>query len=235
MEKKRRVLLKLSGEALSGDKGFGFDEETIKGVGLQIKRALDEGIEIAIVTGGGNFWRGANTDAVERVKADQIGMLATAMNCLFVSSLFKKLGMDTVVFCSFDIAGAVKLFNFDDVEDALEAGKVVFFAGGTGHPYFTTDTGVVLRAIEMHADELLMAKSVDGVYDKDPVKYPDAVKYESVTLDEMVEKHLRVIDIAASALALDNRMPMAVFGLDGEDAIYKALKGEITGTRITAG
>lgn len=233
MSDKRRVLLKLSGEALAGEKGHGFDVDVIKVVGLQVKRALDEGIQIAIVIGGGNFWRGANSDAVERVKGDQIGMLATAMNALFVSSYFKSLGMETSAYCSFDINGVLKVFNYDDVNSDLESGKVVFFAGGTGHPYFTTDTGVVLRAIEMKADEILMAKHIDGVYTGSPTTDPTAVKLDSITIEEMVDKRLQVIDTAASALCLDNRMPMMIFALDEEDSIYHAMKGETNGTRIT--
>ncbi len=231
--KRRRVLLKLSGEALAGDRHTGFDEDTVRAVGEQIKRAQSDGVEIAVVIGGGNFWRGRSSKDIERVKADQIGMLATAMNCLYVSSLFESMGMKTAVFCSFEIGGTVPLFSYDAAEAALAEGRIVFFAGGTGHPYFSTDTGVVLRAVEMHADEILMAKAIDGVYDSDPAKNPNAVKYDTITIEEMVEKRLAVIDLAASALCLDNRMPMAVFGLDGEDSIYKALKGDISGTRIT--
>ena len=232
MGDKRRVLLKLSGEALALPAG-GYDEAKVRGVGEQIRRALDEGVEIAIVIGGGNYWRGRSSKDIERVKADQIGMLATAMNCLYVSSLFESMGIRTAVYSAFEIAGVIPEFNYDDAEAALLQGKVTFFACGTGHPYFSTDTGVVLRAIEMHADEILMAKSIDGVYDKDPGKNPDAVKYDYITIEEMVDKRLQVIDLAASALCLDNRMPLAIFALDGEESIYKALKGEITGTRIT--
>jgi len=233
MTNKRRVLLKLSGEALSGENGHGFDEDTVRVVGEQIKRAQAEGIEIAVVIGGGNFWRGRSSKNIERVKADQIGMLATAMNCLYVSSLFESMGMPTAVFCSFEIGGTIPIFEYDKVVQALSDGKIVFFAGGTGHPYFSTDTGVVLRAIEMHADEILMAKAIDGVYDKDPVKNPDAKKYDTLTIDEMVDKRLMVIDLAASAIALENRMAMAVFALDQPDGIYNALMGRVSGTRIT--
>jgi len=233
MDKKRRVLLKLSGEALAGSNHTGFDEDTVRGVGKQIRKAVEEGTELAIVIGGGNFWRGRSSKSINRVKADQIGMLATVMNCLYVSSLFQSMGMETEVFSAFEIGGVTRLFSLDDAEAALKAGKVVFFAGGTGHPYFSTDTGVVLRAIEMEADEILLAKAIDGVYDKDPGKNPDAKKYDFVTIEEMVDKRLQVIDLAASILCLENRMPLAVFGLEGEDSIYNALKGTITGTRVT--
>ncbi len=229
----RRILLKLSGEALAGPAKTGFDEETVRKVGQQIKRAYDEGLQIAVVIGGGNFWRGRSSDAIDRVKADQIGMLATVMNCLYVSTLFDSLGMKTEVFCAFEVGGIVKLFDYDAVEKALSDGKVVFFAGGTGHPYFSTDTGVAVRAVEMKVDEILLAKAVDGVYDKDPKVYPDAVKFDTIPIDEVVARKLQVIDLAAAILCMENRVPMAVFGLAGEDSIYNAICGNITGTRIT--
>ena len=160
-------------------------------------------------------------------------MLATVMNCIYVSSLFTYLGMETEVFSAFTIGGVTRLFSKDEAYAALNAGKVVFFAGGTGHPYFSTDTGVVLRAIEMEADEILLAKAIDGVYDSDPKVNPDAKKFDTITIEDVVEKRLQVIDLAASILCLENRMPMAVFGLEGEDSIYQAMKGNITGTRVT--
>lgn len=233
MDKQRRVLLKLSGEALAGEKKTGFDEETVRAVAAQVKKSVEEGVQVAIVIGGGNFWRGRSSKAIDRVKADQIGMLATVMNCIYVSSLFTYLGMETEVFSAFTIGGVTRLFSKDEADVALNAGKVVFFAGGTGHPYFSTDTGVVLRAIEMEADEILLAKAIDGVYDSDPKVNPDAKKFDTITIEDVVEKRLQVIDLAASILCLENRMPMAVFGLEGEDSIYQAMKGNITGTRVT--
>ena len=233
MDKQRRVLLKLSGEALDGEKKTGFDEETVRAVAAQVKKSVEEGVQVAIVIGGGNFWRGRSSKAIDRVKADQIGMLATVMNCIYVSSLFTYLGMETEVFSAFTIGGVTRLFSKDEADAALNAGKVVFFAGGTGHPYFSTDTGVVLRAIEMEADEILLAKAIDGVYDSDPKVNPDAKKFDTITIEDVVEKRLQVIDLAASILCLENRMPMAVFGLEGEDSIYQAMKGNITGTRVT--
>ena len=233
MDKQRRVLLKLSGEALAGEKKTGFDEETVRAVAAQVKKSVEEGVQVAIVIGGGNFWRGRSSKAIDRVKADQIGMLATVMNCISVSSLFTYLGMETEVFSAFTIGGVTRLFSKDEADAALNAGKVVFFAGGTGHPYFSTDTGVVLRAIEMEADEILLAKAIDGVYDSDPKVNPDAKKFDTITIEDVVEKRLQVIDLAASILCLENRMPMAVFGLEGEDSIYQAMKGNITGTRVT--
>ncbi|MEI3239423.1 MAG: UMP kinase [Lachnospiraceae bacterium] len=233
MDKQRQVLLKLSGEALAGEKKTGFDEETVRAVAAQVKKSVEEGVQVAIVIGGGNFWRGRSSKAIDRVKADQIGMLATVMNCIYVSSLFTYLGMETEVFSAFTIGGVTRLFSKDEADAALNAGKVVFFAGGTGHPYFSTDTGVVLRAIEMEADEILLAKAIDGVYDSDPKVNPDAKKFDTITIEDVVEKRLQVIDLAASILCLENRMPMAVFGLEGEDSIYQAMKGNITGTRVT--
>ena len=233
MDKQRRVLLKLSGEALAGEKKTGFDEETVRAVAAQVKKSVEEGVQVAIVIGGGNFWRGRSSKAIDRVKADQIGMLATVMNCIYVSSLFTYLGMETEVFSAFTIGGVTRLFSKDEADAALNAGKVVFFAGGIGHPYFSTDTGVVLRAIEMEADEILLAKAIDGVYDSDPKVNPDAKKFDTITIEDVVEKRLQVIDLAASILCLENRMPMAVFGLEGEDSIYQAMKGNITGTRVT--
>ena len=233
MDKQRRVLLKLSGEALAGEKKTGFDEETVRAVAAQVKKSVEEGVQVAIVIGGGNFWRGRSSKAIDRVKADQIGMLATVMNCIYVSSLFTYLGMETEVFSAFTIGGVTRLFSKDEADAALNAGKVVFFAGGTGHPYFSTDTGVVLRAIEMEADEILLAKAIDGVYDSDPKVNPDAKKFDTITIEDVVEKRLQVIDLAASILCLENRMPMAVFGLEGADSIYQAMKGNITGTRVT--
>ena len=198
MDKQRRVLLKLSGEALAGEKKTGFDEETVRAVAAQVKKSVEEGVQVAIVIGGGNFWRGRSSKAIDRVKADQIGMLATVMNCIYVSSLFTYLGMETEVFSAFTIGGVTRLFSKDEADAALNAGKVVFFAGGTGHPYFSTDTGVVLRAIEMEADEILLAKAIDGVYDSDPKVNPDAKKFDTITIEDVVEKRLQVIDLAAS-------------------------------------
>ena len=233
MGTRRRVILKLSGEALAGENRFGFDEATVRGVALQAKAAVEEKVELAVVIGGGNFWRGRSSRDIDRTKADQIGMLATVMNAIYVSEIFRACGMKTEIFTPFVCGSMTKLFSKDEAGAALEAGKVVFFAGGTGHPYFSTDTGIVLRAIEMEADEILLAKAVDGVYDSDPAKNPDAKKYDTISIDEVVEKKLGVIDLTASALCADNRVPMAVFGLNGKNSIYRALKGEISGTRIT--
>ncbi|MCI6676933.1 MAG: UMP kinase [Clostridiales bacterium] len=234
MEKKRRVLLKLSGEALAGEKKTGFDEATVKEVARQVKLSVDQGVEVGIVIGGGNFWRGRSSDAIDRPKADQIGMLATIMNCIYVSEIFRSTGMQTEIFTPFICGSMTKLFSKDEANAAFQAGKVVFFAGGTGHPYFSTDTGIVLRAIEMEADIILLAKAIDGVYDSDPAKNPDAKKYDEISIQEVVDHRLAVIDLTASIMCLENHMPLAVFGLNEENSITNAMNGIITGTIVTA-
>lgn len=228
----RRILLKLSGEALAGDKHMGFDEETVRGVALQVKKLVDEGYEIGIVTGGGNFWRGRSSENIDRTKADQIGMLATVMNCIYVSEIFRSVGMKTAILTPFECGSFTKLFSKDRANKYFEHGMVVFFAGGTGHPYFSTDTGVVLRAIEVDAEVILLAKSIDGVYDSDPKQNPDAKKYDEVTIDEVIEKNLQVVDMTASILARDNRMPMWVFGLNEENSIVNTMSGKFNGTKV---
>lgn len=229
----KRILLKLSGEALAGDKKTGFDEETVRKVALQVKELTDSGIEVGIVTGGGNFWRGRTSENIDRIKADQIGMLATVMNCIYVSEIFRSVGMKTAVLTPFECGSFTKLFSKDRANKYFSRGMVVFFAGGTGHPYFSTDTGVVLRAIEVEAEVILLAKSIDGVYDKDPKTSQDAKKYDSITIDEVIEKNLQVVDMTASILARDNKMPMWVFGLNEENSIVNTVNGKFTGTRVT--
>ena len=229
----KRVLLKLSGEALAGDKKTGFDEATCIGVAKQVKQIVDQGIQVAIVTGGGNFWRGRTSENIDRTKADQIGMLATVMNCIYVSEIFRSVGMKTAVLTPFECGSFTKLFSKDRANKYFSRGMVVFFAGGTGHPYFSTDTGVVLRAIEVEAEVILLAKSIDGVYDKDPKTSQDAKKYDSITIDEVIEKNLQVVDMTASILARDNKMPMWVFGLNEENSIVNTVNGKFTGTRVT--
>ena len=229
----KRILLKLSGEALAGDKKTGFDEETVRKVALQVKELTDSGIEVGIVTGGGNFWRGRTSENIDRTKADQIGMLATVMNCIYVSEIFRSVGMKTAVLTPFECGSFTKLFSKDRANKYFSRGMVVFFAGGTGHPYFSTDTGVVLRAIEVEAEVILLAKSIDGVYDKDPKTSQDAKKDDSITIDEVIEKNLQVVDMTASILARDNKMPMWVFGLNEENSIVNTVNGKFTGTRVT--
>lgn len=234
MEKARRVFLKLSGEALAGPAGRGFDEDTVKAVAAQVVPSVRDGIQIGVVIGGGNFWRGRQSNAIDRTKADQIGMLATVMNCIYVSEIFRSAGMETEIFTPFSCGAMTKVFSKDEAERCFREGRVVFFAGGTGHPYFSTDTGIVLRAIEMEADVILLAKAVDGVYDSDPRENPQAVKYDTVSIEEVIEKKLAVVDLTASIMCMEHRMPMAVFGLGEKDSIGNALKGRITGTLVTA-
>lgn len=229
----KRILLKLSGEALAGDRKTGFDEPTVVRVAEQVKRLTDDGIQVGVVIGGGNFWRGRSSDSIDRTKADQIGMLATVMNCIYVSEIFRSAGMMTSILTPFEIGSMTKLFSKDRANKYFGKGQVVFFAGGTGHPYFSTDTGVLLRAIEVDADVILLAKAIDGVYDSDPKSNPDARKYDELSIDEVVEKKLQVIDLTASIMAMENRVPMIVFGLDEENSIVRAAKGEKIGTRIT--
>lgn len=228
-----RVLLKLSGEALAGEKKTGFDEETVLGIASQVKELVREGVQIAVVTGGGNFWRGRSSQNMDRTKADQIGMLATVMNCVYVSEIFRSRGLKTRVMTPFECGSFTQLFSKDAAVDALNAGEVVFFAGGTGHPYFSTDTATLLRAIEIEADRILLAKSIDGVYDDDPKDNPDAKKYQTVSIDEVIEKNLKVVDMTASILAKENRMSMYVFGLNEENSIVRAARGTIDGTKVT--
>lgn len=229
----RRILLKLSGEALAGDKKTGFDEETVRRVALQVKQLADDNIQTGIVIGGGNFWRGRTSENIDRTKADQIGMLATVMNCIYVSEIFRSVGMKTSILTPFTCGTFTELFSKDEAVRRLEEGQVVFFAGGTGHPYFSTDTGVVLRAIEVEAEVILLAKAVDGVYDDDPNKNPDAKKYTEVTIDEVIAKNLQVVDMTASILARDNKMPMWVFGLNEENSIVNTVKGRFNGTKVS--
>lgn len=229
----KRILLKLSGEALAGDKKTGFDELTVKGVALQIKQLVEDGIQVGIVIGGGNFWRGRSSESIDRTKADQIGMLATVMNCIYVSEIFRSVGMMTNILTPFECGSFTKLFSKDRANKYFEKGQVVFFAGGTGHPYFSTDTGVVLRAVEVEADVILLAKAIDGVYDSDPKINPEAVKYDEITIDEVVAKNLQVMDMTASILARDNKMPMWVFGLNEENSIVNTVKGNFSGTKVT--
>ena len=219
----KRVLLKLSGEALAGDKKTGFDEATVQGVAAQVKAVMDEG----------NFWRGRSSNAIERTHADQIGMLATVMNCIYVSEIFRSQGMKTEIMTPFTIGAFTTLFSKDAAVAALEAGKAVFFAGGTGCPYFSTDTATVLRAIEIESEMILLAKSVDGVYDDDPKSNPNAKKYKEISIQDVVRDGLGVVDGAAAVMAKENKMPMLVFGLNEENSIIRAAHGIIDGTVVT--
>ena len=229
----KRVFLKLSGEALAGPKKTGFDEDTVKEVARQVKLSVDAGVQVGIVIGGGNFWRGRTSDAIERTKADQIGMLATVMNCIYVSEIFRNAGMDTAILTPFACGTMTKLFSKDRANKYFNEGRVVFFAGGTGHPYFSTDTGITLRAVEMDADCILLAKSIDGVYDSDPAMNPAAKRYDTISIQEVIDKKLAVVDLTASIMCMEHRMPMAVFDLNEKDSIANAMRGKINGTIVT--
>ena len=229
----KRIMLKLSGEALAGEKKTGFDEDTVRMVALQVKQLVDDGMEIGIVIGGGNFWRGRSSENIDRTKADQIGMLATVMNCIYVSEIFRSVGMNTAILTPFECGSFTKLFSKDRANKYFAKGMVVFFAGGTGHPYFSTDTGVVLRAIEVESEVILLAKSIDGVYDSDPKVNPNAKKYDTISIDEVIAGNLQVVDMTASILARDNKKEMWVFDLGEKDSIVNTLKGKFNGTKVT--
>ena len=229
----KRVLLKLSGEALAGEKHTGFDEATCIQVAKQVKAVMEEGIQTGIVIGGGNFWRGRTSENIDRAKSDQIGMLATVMNCTYVSEIFRSVGIRTKIFTPFMCGPMAELFTKDAALECLERGMAVFFAGGTGHPYFSTDTTTTLRAIEIEADMILLAKAVDGVYDSDPKLNPKAKKYGELSIQSVIDQKLGVMDLTASIMCMENRMPMLVFGLNGEDSIIRAVRGEAAGTKVT--
>ena len=229
----KRILLKLSGEALAGDKKTGFDEETVRNVALQVKQLCDHGTEVGVVIGGGNFWRGRTSENIDRTKADQIGMLATVMNCIYVSEIFRSVGLKTAILTPFECGSFTKLFSKDRANKYFGKGMVVFFAGGTGHPYFSTDTGVVLRAVEVDADGILLAKAIDGVYDSDPKTNPGAVKFNEISIGEVIDRQLKVVDLTASILAMENGMPMYVFSLNEENSIVNTIYGKFNGTKVT--
>lgn len=229
----KRVLLKLSGEALAGDRKTGFDEPTVTKVAKQVKTLVDQGMEIGIVIGGGNFWRGRSSENIDRTKADQIGMLATVMNCIYVSEIFRSVGIRTAVMTPFACGAFTELFSKDRVKEYFSKGVVTFFAGGTGHPYFSTDTATVLRAVEIEAEVILLAKSIDGVYDSDPKDNPAARKFDEISIQEVIDRKLGVVDMTASILCMENHMPMLVFGLNGEDSIVNTVNGTLNGTKVT--
>lgn len=233
MKEYKRVLLKLSGEALAGDKKTGFHEDTCIKVAKQVKTLVEEGTQVSIVIGGGNFWRGRSSETIDRTKADQIGMLATVMNCIYVSEIFRYVGIDTKVFTPFFCGSMTQLFSKDDVISLMNSGGVAFLAGGTGHPYFSTDTATVLRAVELDCDIILMARAVDGVYDCDPNINTNAKKYDKISIKEVLDKKLGVIDLTAACLSIDNKMPMLIFGLSEENCIVKAAQGKSNGTIVT--
>ena len=232
--KYRRVLLKISGEALAGGKGSGLDFEMIGTVCDVIKECLDMGVQVGLVIGGGNFWRGVKNGSgkMQRSHADAMGMLATVMNAIAVADVLTQYGMDARVLTAVEINKYAEYFTRDLADRYLNEGKVVLFAAGTGNPYFSTDTGAVLRGVEIEADAILMAKNVDAIYSADPAKDPNAVRYTQLTYAEALAKNLKATDITAMALAMDNDMTMVCFGLDEENSIVRVVRGEAIGTTV---
>lgn len=233
MAEYRRVILKLSGEALMGG-GSGYDNDLIGNIAEQVKEIRESGSSVGIVIGGGNYWRGRESSGIDRTKADQIGMLATVMNCIYVSEIFRNHGLKTKILTPFAVGTMTSLFSKDLAVSLLEAGTVVFFAGGTGHPYFSTDTGIALRAAELDADAILLAKNIDGVYTADPKVDPQAKRYDRISIKEVVEKELGVIDLTASVMCMENHIPLMIFDLKEKNSIVNAMTGHLNGTLVTA-
>ena len=237
--KYKRILLKVSGEALgektaAGD-GFGLDFTKINAVCASIKECVDMGVQVGLVIGGGNFWRGIKNGSgkMQRSHADAMGMLATVMNAIAVADALEEHGMDARVLTAVEMHKFAEYFTRDTANRYLNEGKVVLFAAGTGNPYFSTDTGAVLRGVEIEADAVLMAKNIDGIYSADPHKDPTAVKFDTLTYAEVLEKGLKATDVTAMALAMDNNMPMVCFGLAEENSIIRVVRGEAIGTTVT--
>ena len=237
--KYKRILLKVSGEALGektaqGD-GFGLDFKKIGEVASAILECVEMGVQVGLVIGGGNFWRGVKngTGKMQRSHADSMGMLATVMNAIAVADVLEQYGMDARVLTAVEMNKFAEYFTRDTANRYLNEGKVVLFAAGTGNPYFSTDTGAVLRGVEIEADAVLMAKNIDGIYSADPKKDPTAVKFDSLTYNEVLEKGLKATDVTAMALAMDNNMPMVCFGLEEENSIIRVVRGEAIGTTVT--
>ena len=230
----KRVLIKISGEALAGDKKTGFDFDFVSKVCESVRACTAMGAQVGIVIGGGNFWRGVKDGAgkVERVSADRMGMLATAMNCLAVADVFKQQGADARVMTAVDIQGVGERYDTRKSIEYLEKGSIVLFACGTGQPFFSTDTAAVLRAAEIHADAILLAKNIDGVYSDDPKTNPDAVKFDRISYDEVLARHLAVMDTTATSLAMDNDIPVIVFALAQPENLQRVLGGEEIGTTV---
>ncbi len=230
----KRVLIKISGEALAGDKHTGFDFAFVSQVCETVKTCTELGVQVGIVIGGGNFWRGVKDGAgkVERVSADRMGMLATAMNCLAVCDVFRQLGADARIMTAVDIQGVGERYDTRRSIEYLEQGSVVLFACGTGHPFFSTDTAAALRAAEIGADAILLAKNIDGVYSDDPRSNPEAVKFDQISYDEVLARRLAVMDSTATSLAMDNGIPVIVFALAEPDNIRRVLCGEKIGTTV---
>ena len=237
--KYKRILLKVSGEALgektaAGD-GFGLDFHKINAVCASIKECVDMGVQVGLVIGGGNFWRGVKNGSgkMQRSHADAMGMLATVMNAIAVADALEEHGMDARVLTAVEMHKFAEYFTRDTANRYLNEGKVVLFAAGTGNPYFSTDTGAVLRGVEIEADAVLMAKNIDGIYSADPHKDPTAVKFDHLTYAEVLDRGLKATDVTAMALAMDNNMPMVCFGLAEENSIVRVVRGEKIGTTVT--
>ncbi len=229
----KRALIKISGEALSGDKGFGLDDVTIKAVVEQIKKVRNEGIDVGLVIGGGNFWRGKQHDStMDRSAADHMGMLATIMNAIAMQDALEAAGISARVQTALTITRIAEPYILRKALRHFEKGRVVIFAAGTGNPFFSTDTAASLRAAEIHADVLLLAKNIDGVYDSDPKKNPNAKKYDDITYKDVIAQGLQAMDTTAITLCMDNNIPIVAFGLKEKDSILRAAKGEKIGTLI---
>lgn len=230
--KYKRILLKLSGEALAGERGVGLDFDVITPICESIKKCVELGAEVAIVVGGGNFWRGRSSGQMDRTKADHMGMLATVINAIAVCDTLEHLGVEARVQSAIAMPEVAELFIKDKAVRHLKKGRVVVFGGGIGSPYFSTDTTSSLRAIEIGADVVFKATMVDGVYDKDPHKYDDAVRYDELTFKDVLEKELGVMDSTSAAMCRDNGMPVLVFSLEDPDNIVRAITGENIGTIV---
>ncbi|MCG4578991.1 UMP kinase [Clostridium cochlearium] len=230
--KYKRIMLKLSGEALAGENGYGLDFEVVKRISKEIKELVDMGVEIGAVVGGGNIWRGRNGEEMDRTTADYMGMLATCINALALQDSLEQLGVNTRVQTAIEMKEVAEPFIRRRAMRHLEKGRVVIFAAGTGNPYFSTDTTAALRAAEIEADIILLAKKVDGVYDKDPHKYKEAQKFENLTYIDVLDQGLQVMDSTATSLCMDNDIPILVFALDAPGNIKRAISGEKIGTIV---
>ena len=232
MQKSNRVLVKLSGEALAGAQQRGFDHAVVTRVVKELIQLVESNIEVCVVIGGGNFWRGRTSGDMDRTKADQIGMLATVMNAIYVADVCRAQGIESVVQTPFAVGNMTELFSKDRALLHMKDKKIVFFAGGTGHPFFSTDTGAALRGCEVEVDALLFAKNIDGVYDSDPKENPNAKKFDKLSCQEILAQNLKVMDAAAATLCIDQKLPIIVFDLNQEQGILKAAAGESVGTYI---
>ena len=232
--KYKRVLLKVSGEALAGSEGHGLDFKILHEVCGAIRECVDMGVQVGVVIGAGNFWRGVKNGAgkLQRSHADAMGMLGTVMNCIAVADVLEQHGVDARVLSAVEMNKFAEYFTRDTAERYLSAGKVVLFAAGTGNPYFSTDTGAVLRGVEIEADAILMAKNIDAIYSDDPRTNPNAIRYSRLTYDKVLADNLKATDITAMALAMDNDMTMVCFGLDEENSIVRVVRGEEIGTTV---